>query len=206
MKNLFLFILIVIFICPLFAEKERSNEILGENGTPKNENAQNQNEVEQKKILVVYYSRTGNTRKVAELISEHLDCDIEEIWDKKDRSGAWGYMQSGYDATFKRLADIGEIKNDPANYDLVIIGTPVWAGTMSSPIRTYITRNNAKFNDIAFFCTMGGSGDMRTFRAMEELAGKHPKATLSITEREIKNISYERKLNEFITVVKKLNK
>ena len=66
------------------------------------------------KILVVYYSRTGNTRKVAEEIENTLNCDIEEIIDTKNRSGLLNYITSGFQASRKKLTTLENIKNDPA--------------------------------------------------------------------------------------------
>ncbi len=105
------------------------------------------------KILVAYYSRTGTTRKVAEAIAGILKCDIEEVIDKKSRSGALGWLKSGRDAGSKKLTTIEETKNDPGLYDVVAIGTPVWNGTMSTPIRTYIVQHRESFKKVAFFCT-----------------------------------------------------
>jgi flavodoxin len=50
-----------------------------------------------KKILAVYCSRTGTTRKIANEISSKLDCDVEEIIDLKTRAGPIGYMAAGRD-------------------------------------------------------------------------------------------------------------
>ncbi|MGZ7117051.1 MAG: flavodoxin family protein [Methanobacterium sp.] len=91
------------------------------------------------KTLVVFYSRTGTTRRVAEEISENLDGDMEELRDKQNRSGAAGYMRSLINALRRTPADLEDIKNDPSIYELVIIGTPIWAGKISTPIRAYIT-------------------------------------------------------------------
>jgi menaquinone-dependent protoporphyrinogen IX oxidase len=79
------------------------------------------------KILVVFYSRTDNTRKTAEEIASVLECDMEEIIDTKNRSGALGYIKSGKDASRRKLTVLKEIINDPSQYDLLIIGTPLWA-------------------------------------------------------------------------------
>jgi len=105
------------------------------------------------KSLVVFYSRTGTTREVVEAISGLLQCDLEEVLDTKNRAGILGYLRSGSDAFLKRLAAIKETRTDPALYDIVIIGTPIWAYVMSSPIRTYLSRNKNRFKQVAFFCT-----------------------------------------------------
>jgi flavodoxin len=150
------------------------------------------------KILVVYYSRTGNTRKVAEEIQNNLDCDIEEIIDTKNRSGLLNYITSGFQASRKKLTTLDNIKNDPAIYDLLIIGTPVWASNVSTPIRTYINQNQAKFNNVAFFCTAGGSRFDGTFSEMTELSGTSPLARIGLKANEIKDESYKTKIAEFI--------
>ena len=58
------------------------------------------------KVLVVYYSRTGNTRFVAEAVAQSLKADIEEIRDRKNRMGIFGFLRCGYEAIFKKLTDI----------------------------------------------------------------------------------------------------
>ena len=93
------------------------------------------------KTLVVYYSRTGTTKKVAETISSMIESDIERIIDTKKRAGPFGGLAAAKDAILKRLTKIEATKNDPSDYDLVIIGTPIWVGAMSAPIRSYITQN-----------------------------------------------------------------
>ena len=149
------------------------------------------------KILVVFYSRTNNTRKVAEEISSVLDCDIEEIIDTQKRSGPLGYMRSGRDASTGKLTTLKDIKNDPSQYDILIIGTPLWAWHVSTPVRTYIYNNQANFKNVAFFCTAGGKSFDGAFNDMEELSGKSPIATLGLREKEIKDESYKSKVTEF---------
>ncbi len=149
------------------------------------------------KSLVVFYSRTGITQKVAEAISEILECDIEEIRDTKNRKGALGYLASFKDAVSKKLTTIEEIKKNPASYDIIIIGTPVWTSTMSTPIRAYISQNKQHFQEVAFFCTQHVSGSENTFRNMEGLCEKKPLALLEIKTKEVKKNKYIQKVKEF---------
>ena len=58
------------------------------------------------KCLLVYYSRTGFTRRAAEEIARRLDCDIEEITEKKKRSSAIGYLGGIKDSILKKKAEI----------------------------------------------------------------------------------------------------
>ena len=65
------------------------------------------------KILVVYYSRTGNTKFVAEEITAELNADMEEIVDLKSRGGKMGWLSASRDATGNRQTNIGETKRNP---------------------------------------------------------------------------------------------
>ena len=148
------------------------------------------------KSLVVFYSRTNTTKTVAESIAKLLKADTEEITSVKDRSGPMGYIISGKEAVLKQLAEIEQTKINPKDYDLIIIGTPVWGWTMSSPVRTYLTKNKDLFKKIAFFCTMGGSGDEKTFKHMEDICNKKPVATLALKTKEVKQNKYS--VKEFV--------
>ena len=155
------------------------------------------------KPLVVYYSRTGITKKVAESISKELGCDSEEIISKRGRNGPFGFMYSGYESYRKKLAEIGETKNDPSAYDLVIIGTPIWAGRMSSPIRTYITKNKDRFPKVAFFVTCGGMDLTKAMAELEDLCGKKSVGTLTVTTEDVSKDKYLQSVKDFVTKISK---
>jgi len=148
------------------------------------------------KTLTVYYSRSGNTRKVAEAISKNIGGDIEEITEPHGRGGPIGWLRSGREATGEMTASINPPKNDPAGYDLLIIGTPIWGGKLSSPVRAYLTKVAGQTKRVAYFVTMMGNDDSATYAAMEKIAG-HPGATLSIIQDELKSSAYLDKVNKF---------
>jgi flavodoxin len=154
------------------------------------------------KALTVFYSRTGTTRNVAESISKALSCDIEEIFDTKNRAGPLGFIIAGRDASGKKLTVIQQTRMDPSVYDIVVIGTPVWAGTISAAIRTYISQNKEHFKKIAFFRTCGGMGADKTIEAMKDLCGKETVASLSITKKDMESEEYPKKIDEFVTTIK----
>lgn len=153
------------------------------------------------KTLVVFYSRTGNTRKVAEEVTKVLRCDTEEIMDTKKRAGILHYLSSGREAMKEKLTELEEPKNDPSKYDLVIIGTPVWGGKMSVPVRTYIHLKKDGFKKVAFFYTAGGQND-KIFPDMGKTCGKSPVATLGLSSAEIKKGDSSGKIKEFLIKLK----
>jgi len=154
------------------------------------------------KILVVFYSRSGKTKKAAEAISEILKCDKEEIFDMKSREGIVGFLSAGTDANLRRLTAIKEIKNDPSLYDLVIIGTPIWSSNISTPVRTYLSLYKEEFKKVAFFCTRLGSDSKKVFADMKNLSQKAPLVVLELTTREVARDQYIQKVKEFIENLK----
>jgi flavodoxin len=137
------------------------------------------------RVLVVYYSRSGNTRKLAQAVALAGRFDLEELREPRDRSGLLGYLRSGFEATFERRATIAPIELDPAGYDLVAIGTPVWNAALSSPVRTFLEEQRGSIARAAFFATLGGRGVGRAFRQMAEALGRPPVATLALREHEV---------------------
>ena len=132
------------------------------------------------KTLVIFYSRTGNTRKVAESISKALKSDLTEIFPKQEFKGFFGFFRGGFQAAMQKTPKIKPIKKK--EYDLVVIGTPVWAGNMSSPVRTFLKKLKPK--SVAFFATKGNSLG-KTFIEMEKLT-KKPIATFSLKTAQVK--------------------
>jgi len=150
------------------------------------------------KSLVVYYSRTGTTAAVAQLIASGIGAELEKIEDKKDRRGLLGALRTGKDVFLNKLAEIEQPKNDPSNYDLVIIGTPVWAGGLSLPVKAYILKFKQKFRSIAFFCTSGGFSSKNVLKDMAYLCGREPVATLSVSHLSYFTGGYKKNVAKFI--------
>ena len=138
------------------------------------------------KTLIVFYSRTGCTRMAAQALAVQLGADMEELKETADRSGPMGYLSGGRDAMQKRPAVLLPTARQPADYDLVIIGTPVWAFTMCPAVRTWLLREAAHIRRAAFFCTQGGSGADRTMLHLEQLIGRPPVARLTLRDKDIR--------------------
>ena len=147
------------------------------------------------KSLVAYYSRTDITKKLAQDIAGKTNGDIEEIIPKVNYQGKIGYARGGKDAISEKIIDIEPVKFNPADYDVVYIGTPVWAGKSSTPVLSYIKQNEGKFNNVKFFVTAGGRGFESTFEQMEKYSIK-PLKTIGLTTKEVKKDEYN--LDNFI--------
>lgn len=153
------------------------------------------------KTLVVYYSRTGNTKIIAETIAKDLAADLEEITEIQPKTGIIGWLVAGKDATLQKSTPINALKHQVTNYDLVIIGTPVWSWNMSPPVRSFLQKYKQNLKQVAFFATMGGNGDQRAFTGMTKLTGLTPLATVALLERKIKRNDFKTSLLGFTEII-----
>jgi len=149
------------------------------------------------KFLIVYYSRTGHTQKVARAVARKFDGDLEQLHEF-EHQGLWF---GAFAALLKQKTRLKRTLYGPQDYDLVILGTPVWAGSLPPAMRSYISEQSSNFLKAAFFCTEGGSGGRRVFRQMEKLCGKSPLATLEITETELKSGADSGKIEKFADTI-----
>lgn len=129
------------------------------------------------KILIVYYSRTGNTDFVAKHIHDQVGGDVirlETIEPYPEQYRATTIQaKKELEADF-RPALKNQIDNI-AHYDVVFIGSPNWWGTMSMPIRTFLYSYDLSGKKVALFITHEGSG---LGRSMDDLKKFIPNATI----------------------------
>lgn len=152
------------------------------------------------KILVVYFSRSGKTKIIAREISQKLNCDLEEIKTLTTYSGFMGYQLALIQATFKITPKIRPLKKNIADYDLVIFGGPVWGGSLSGPIRTFIAQYKNNLKNVAFIATQEGKfGQKNVFEQMKKACGKTPLAILDITEKEFRSGTYRNSVTSFVS-------
>lgn len=149
------------------------------------------------KTLVVYFSRDGNTKKVAEKLAEKLEADIEAITEPTSRSGAMGWIRSGAESARGVIPEINPVKADVSGYDLVVVGSPIWASSVSSPVRAFLLKHGEEIKETAFFLTMNGERPEKALSEMQERTGKQPQATAGFKAKAIKDDSYLPELDAF---------
>jgi len=101
------------------------------------------------KALVVYYSLSGNTKFAAENIAAELGADIEEIVDLKKRQGKLAFLSNGKDAG--QETEIAPTKRNSTDYDLIVIGTPIWNKSPTPAIRTYLNKTDLSGKKVGLF-------------------------------------------------------
>ena len=147
--------------------------------------------------LVVCYSRTGTTRRAAQAVADALDAPLAELRDTQRRDGLLGYLRCGFEGTFGRLTALANPFDNARDFDLVVIGTPVWNASVSSPVRAFLRHHRGRLRRVAFFLTEGGRGAERVFQQMETEVGRAPVACLALRESEVHNESCADRFEHF---------
>lgn len=142
----------------------------------------------QHRILVVYYSRSGTTRRVAEMLASELGADIEPIRERGEnasRAGARGYARSLIDALRHRRVGLMSAVHDVSAYDAVVVGAPVWVSSACAPAQTWLEEHGKHIRHLALFCCLGARGSEPALAQMARSAGKSPVATCAITAHDL---------------------
>jgi flavodoxin len=154
------------------------------------------------KILVVYYSLTGNTARVARDIAARTGAELESLRDPSHGTGAIGFMKACVDALRGSVPKVGPLTRDITGYDLTIIGTPVWARRMTPAIRAYLQIIRGRTARVAFFVTSGDTNVTWLLPALEKAAGAKAVAAAGFSEQELRDPGvYGTKLAAFLTAL-----
>jgi hypothetical protein len=152
-----------------------------------------------KQVLVVYYSLTGNTARVARDLAGRLGADIESIQDKGHGIGVLGQFAAAFDAWRKAPAKISTLQHDPADYALTVVGTPVWTWQMTPAVRAYLRQTGGRIQNFAFFVTSGDTDVGKIASSLEAAARQRNVASAGFNAKELADAgTYERKLSAFV--------
>lgn len=127
------------------------------------------------KSIILYYSYTGNTKKIAEILAAHLrqksEVDIVELksLDESDK-----FLSQAFRALRHKKAKIQSVNFNLSNYDLICLGTPVWAFAPSPAMNTYLDECfGLEGKEVILFTTYGsGTGNQRCLNYMQEILSK----------------------------------
>ena len=128
-------------------------------------------------ILVVYFPRSGNTRKIANLIHQEVGGTIHEIRPEVPYPNSYDAVldqakkeiQAGYKPALQSTLDHIE------SYDMVFVGSPNWWSTIAPPVATFLSEYDLSGKTIVPFCTHGGGGLGRIGRDIAKLC---PQSTI----------------------------
>jgi flavodoxin len=116
------------------------------------------------KTLVVYYSLEGNTKRIAELIHQKYQGDLLELIPEKEnpKEGFGKYFWGGKSVIFKESPKLISALPDPKDYDLIFIGSPLWAGSYAPSVHTLLNTVSFEGKNLALFICHSGGGTEST--------------------------------------------
>lgn len=152
------------------------------------------------KAVIIYYSLSGNTKKLADFLAAKLTADKTNIEEQNKNTNFFTMLRLIYHVLLNKPSQIRSLRVKPSQYDLVILGSPVWMMRLSSPMRALISQEKRNLKKVAFFCTEGSSGGKAVFEIMSKLCEKQPIATLEMTQTDMMELEKNQKLADFIDV------
>jgi len=123
--------------------------------------------------IIVYYSLEGNTEFAAHEIAVVLEAATFKIEPVKAYSAINGakYFWGGKDVLLGVRPQLKPYQFQADDYDIIIIGTPIWAGGCAPPINTFLAQNNLKGKKIGLFATSGSGNAEKCFEKMKRQIG-----------------------------------
>jgi flavodoxin len=122
------------------------------------------------KALVVYYSLDGSTARVAEWVQKYLGADALalKLADRRQRQGLFKLLWGVAMVLGKKQPPLMPYEADLSPYDLIVLGTPVWASIPAPPLATFLAQTPVTGKKVAVFCCHGGGKGtaLETLKAM----------------------------------------
>ena len=104
------------------------------------------------KATVIYYSRKGSNKFLAEKIAKSLNCESVEI---KPRLNTHLFMLLGLNFGNRKL------KIDPSQYDKIVLCGPIWMGKFIIPLQNFTEKYKDKIKELVFVTCCGSTFDMK---------------------------------------------
>lgn len=110
------------------------------------------------KKLVVFYSLSGKTEIVAKTIAKELKADHCRVEEIRKRNRFLAYLTGSFAAMRDKCSEIKPVALNVHDYDLILLGSPIWASKPVPAINAFISNTDFKNKEVIAFFTMGGTG------------------------------------------------
>lgn len=127
---------------------------------------------ENPKILIVYYSHSGNTKALAQMIHSRTGADLFEIEVEKPYPTDYSTIvkQAKEELNNGYLPPIKSKIENLADYDTIFLGSPNWWSTIALPVMTFLENHDLSGKTVVPFVTHGGGGVANCIKEMEKRA------------------------------------
>lgn len=154
------------------------------------------------KTLVVYFSRTGQTQRVANEIARRCDAHLDGIRLQNQGIPWFAGWRYNWQTLTHAEPPICRPTRNPANYDLVVLGIPTTRAGLAPPIRSYVRQYGDRIRHMALFCAEGTGVDAQGFSEVSALYGKRPVATFGVARKHLPAIAHREQLIDFVDSIR----
>lgn len=151
------------------------------------------------KTLIVTYSRTGMTRKLARAVADILRADSTEIRCERYRTGFVRYLRAGFDSVRGNLPPIDVSAVQYQDYDLVLLAAPVWTSYPALPLRAFLNLKPDLPERVGLILTHGGHSPVE--KAVAHVQALLPRplcGTLCVNQEQVQVGDFSTVLEAFV--------
>ena len=164
---------------PAENSSQQSEAVVSENAESASDEASESSSADEAKTLIVYFSASGSTEKVANVITEETGGNLFELepvnpYNSEDLDWTADGSRVNLEHDDESLRSIELVNTSVENwdaYDTVFVGYPIWWGIAAWPVNEFITSNNFSGKTVIPFCTSASSGIGESATLLSEMAG-----------------------------------
>lgn len=148
--------------------------------------------------LVVSYSLTGTSRRLADLLCAQQGWERGEIGETFPRStGLGGYLRCMLDSWLRRCPAISYQGPDPRSFGIVVLVAPIWMWQLASPMRSFVRQRRDALQRVAVLSVMGSKGAPNAVAEIGQILERAPLLSAAFTMNEVDDGSYAARLQAF---------
>jgi len=154
------------------------------------------------RTLIVFYSNTGTSRRVADLLSSKFQWPRGEIGETRSRAGTAGMLRCVMDSLLRRHPAIRYEGPNLRDFETVILIAPIWLYRLAGPMRSFVRDHAVGLKRVGVISVMGGQGATNAFAEIDQILGRPPILSTSFTARSVDDGSYSSDLEVFGNAVR----
>ena len=122
--------------------------------------------------VILYFSRSGNAKRIAGKLAGKLGCASLRITDDVKWNGFFGFMKGGYYSLTGRTTNV-TVEGDPdiSSFENVVLVAPLWAGGIAPAGYSYLMKECKNIRRLTVLITCDGSDPNKAYGRLEEITG-----------------------------------
>jgi flavodoxin len=148
--------------------------------------------------LIVFYSYTGNSRRLAQLLAAQQGWPVGEIIEVHPRSGnMMGNMRCALDSVLGRRPAVFYRGPELAGFETVVLVAPVWLQQLAGPMRSFVANESKHIGRAAVLLSMGAQGGANAIAEIASILGHDPLVSEVVTARQFEDGSCAQAVDAF---------